>query len=107
MNRLGSLPNGRALPACPADLFGTGMLLGRWQMKTEQSVSPTAVSARQYLMDYWIRLDLGECLRLSTVPPLNHSPKQTVRELGENLEAVNLHVARCRRIASYLGQELT
>ena len=31
LNRLGSPPNGQALPACPADLFATGMPLGRWQ----------------------------------------------------------------------------
>jgi hypothetical protein len=29
-----------------------------------------------------------------------------MREIEENLEAANLHVSRCRRIASYLGQAL-
>lgn len=35
LNRLGSLPNGRALPACPADLFNAGMPLGRWQVPND------------------------------------------------------------------------
>lgn len=65
-------------------------------------------SARQLLEKHWHRLNLEELLRLSKLTPLTHrhteySP-ECMRELDENLDAVNLHVSRCRRIASYLGQ---
>ncbi len=79
-------------------------------MTTKRSGDPPeAGSARQVLMFHWAAFYLEELLRLSAIPPLNsqagNAPEHT-RELEEHLEAVNLHVARSRRIASYLGHEL-
>jgi len=78
-------------------------------MKSERkSVTLEAGSVRQLLEKHWHRLNLEELLRLSGITPLSnrhteYSP-ECMRELDENLEAVNLHVSRCRRIANYLGQ---
>lgn len=80
-------------------------------MKPERtSATLEAGSTRQLLEKHWHRLNLEELLRLSKLTPLNHrhteySP-ECMRELDENLEAVSLHVSRCRRIACYLGQEV-
>jgi hypothetical protein len=80
-------------------------------MKPERaSVTLEAGSARLLLEKHWHRLNLEELLRLSGITPLcnrhtEYSP-ECMRELDENLDAVNLHVSRCRRIASYLGQEV-
>jgi hypothetical protein len=80
-------------------------------MKSERtSVTLEAGSARQLLEKHWHRLNLEELLRLSKITPLNNRHKEyspeCMYELDENLEAVNLHVSRCRRIASYLGQDV-
>jgi hypothetical protein len=102
-------PEWAGFPGLPADLFAFGMPLGRWLMKSERkSVTLEAVSVRQLLEKHWHRLNLEELLRLSGITPLSnrhteYSP-ECMRELDENLEAVNLHVSRCRRIANYLGQ---
>jgi len=69
-----------------------------------------AGSVRPLLEKHWHRLNLEELLRLSKITALNnrhteYSP-ECMRELDEDLEALNHHVSRCRRISSYLGQEV-
>jgi hypothetical protein len=80
-------------------------------MKPERTtVTLEAGSARLILEKHWHRLNLEELLRLSGITPLcnrhtEYSP-ECMRELDENLEAVSLHVSRCRRIANYLGRDV-
>jgi hypothetical protein len=79
VNRLGSLPNGRAFPACPADLFNAGMPLGRWQVpndpekQLEELLASIPAWMRRLFQNGYGALsesELAECTFDSGVQPL-------------------------------------
>lgn len=87
-NRLGSPPNGQALPACPADLFKAGMPLGRWQVSKspEDELAEFLKPLPSYMQKVlWYDRAMSQVELLDWMHSIGPFPEGTIREIQQKV----------------------